>query len=90
MSHNSKDFDPKLFEELYNKTTYYFVFGAEYLNTDFRDMHEDTMEKYGPFKTYEDAKKKWHERAWRTVDNCNYRFIIYSVDSLTLKKKSHK
>ena len=54
----------------------FYVVGGEYTGTDFKTILIGKDEEYGPFETYEQAKIKWSERAWLTVDNCHYRFTI--------------
>lgn len=54
----------------------FYVIGAEYKTTQFVSPVVGTEEKYGPFKTWQEAHDKWAERAWATVDSCYYRFTI--------------
>ena len=43
----------------------YWVVGGEYNSTDFREIAEGSKEeRYGPYKSREEAYKKWRERAW--------------------------
>mgnify|MGYP001250873424 FL=1 len=55
----------------------YWVIGGVYENTSFDKIKEgESLEKFGPFSSYEDAKKEWDRISWENVDNCNVRFII--------------
>ena len=43
----------------------YWVIGGNYADTRFDRMQDGGSEqKYGPFKTYEEAKAEWQRRAW--------------------------
>ncbi|HEY0522281.1 MAG TPA: DUF4170 domain-containing protein [Stellaceae bacterium] len=58
-------------------TQQYWVIGGEYADTKFDNPAPGaTLERHGPFATYEEAHKKWAERAWATVDNATARFRI--------------
>ena len=55
----------------------YFVVGGTFIDTSFRKYEDDSKkEKYGPFKTYEEAKILWEKISWENVDNCYVRYII--------------
>ena len=55
----------------------YYVVGGTFKNTSFEEFEEQSKkEKYGPFKTFKDAKKLWEKISWENVDNCNVRYII--------------
>ena len=55
----------------------YYVVGGTFKNTSFEEFEDESKkEKYGPFKTFEDAKKLWEKISWENVDNCNVRYII--------------
>ena len=55
----------------------YYVVGGIFKNTSFEEFEDQSKkEKYGPFKTFEDAKKLWEKISWENVDNCNVRYII--------------
>lgn len=57
--------------------TKYWVVGGEYQSTNFRELSDDAREeRFGPFDTYEAARKKWAERAMATVDNATARYRI--------------
>jgi hypothetical protein len=62
--------------------TNYWVIGGEYASTDFREMADGgSPRKYGPFKTYEEARAAWLAHSWANVDNCHVRFTIASDDN---------
>ena len=55
----------------------YWVVGGIYKNTEFRELQEGCdLERYGPFSSYEEAKKDWDVRSWSNVDNCFTRYVI--------------
>ena len=55
----------------------YWVVGGHYANTKFEEIKQDyKLEKYGPFNSYEEAKKNWDFYSWKFVDNCYVRYII--------------
>jgi hypothetical protein len=57
--------------------TRYWVVGGEYQDTQFDQPAPGTaLRRFGPFDTHEDAKAKWQELAWSTVDNAHARFRI--------------
>jgi hypothetical protein len=40
-------------------------------------------QKYGPFKTYEEARAAWLAHSFANVDNCHVRFTITRDDKAT-------
>ena len=55
----------------------YWVIGGVYKNTDFTDIQNGySMEKYGPFESYNEAKKVWDKYSWKNVDDCFIRYTI--------------
>lgn len=55
----------------------YWVIGGTYADTRFDRLQDGGPEqKFGPFRTYEEAKAEWQRRAWSTVDNANARYRI--------------
>ena len=55
----------------------YWVIGGTYKDTKFQEIEVGhKLQKYCPFNSYEDAKKKWDKISWQNVDNCFVRFII--------------
>ena len=60
----------------------YWVTGGEYASTDFREMAKGASpQRYGPFRSYEEARAAWLSHSWANVDNCNVRFMIVRDDS---------
>ena len=55
----------------------YFVVGGLYKNTSLNEFVDDSKkERYGPFDSYEDAKKYCEKISCENVDNFNVRYII--------------
>ena len=55
----------------------YWVVGGAYADTKFDRMQDGGPEqKFGPFRTYEEAKAEWQHRAWSSVDNACARYRI--------------
>jgi len=60
----------------------FWVIGGEYTDTTFTKLIAGKKkEKYGPFRTYDQAFAIWSEKSWKTFDDC---FIRYKI----IKKKS--
>jgi hypothetical protein len=59
----------------------FWVIGGEYTDTGFATIAPGkTLERHGPYATYEEAHDAWASRAWATIDDCNARFQIVSGD----------
>jgi hypothetical protein len=57
--------------------TRYWVVGGEYQDTRFDQPRAGTaLRRFGPYDRHEDAKAKWQELAWGTVDNAHERYRI--------------
>ncbi|QEX15477.1 hypothetical protein FRZ44_07610 [Hypericibacter terrae] len=57
--------------------THYWVVGGEYQDTNFDQPVAGTaVRRFGPFDTHADARAKWQELAWSTVDNAHARYRI--------------
>lgn len=55
----------------------YWVIGGEYEDTRFETIVGGGSEqRHGPFAHYEQAKAKWQELAWSSVDNAHARYRI--------------
>ncbi len=55
----------------------FWVVGGEYDSTRFQHMAGGGKPfRAGPFRSYEEALRKWAELAWQSVDACNVRFHI--------------
>ena len=60
----------------------YWVVGGEYTNTDFKVLSPGTeLEEYGPFHTYEAARKEWQARNMARIDNAMVRYRILETES---------
>ena len=61
----------------------FFVVGGEYRNTDFKDLADGAeLEEYGPFHTYEAARKEWQARNMAKIDNAMVRYRIVETESV--------
>ena len=61
----------------------YWVIGGEYTDTDFKQLTEGgELEKYGPFHTYEAARKVWQARNMAKIDNAMVRYRIIETESV--------
>jgi Domain of unknown function (DUF4170) len=60
----------------------YWVVGGEYTDTDFKHLASDAeLEKFGPFHTYEAARKEWQARNMAKIDNAMVRYRIVETES---------
>lgn len=62
-------------------TAVYYVIGAEYKDTDFRDLVPGTSEVYGPFEKAA-ADKQWQQLSMSHVDECMVRYRVVDRDRL--------
>ena len=61
----------------------FFVVGGEYRTTDFKDLADGAeLEEYGPFHTYEAARKEWQARNMAKIDNAMVRYRIVEAESV--------
>lgn len=59
----------------------YWVVGGTYASTSFRELAPGAEEiRLGPFINRAEAEAAWAQMAWRSVDECNTRFIILCED----------
>lgn len=58
----------------------YWVIGGEYKDTSFEAVAAGREECFGPFDSFEQAKKEWARLAWSTVDNATTRYRIEAMD----------
>ena len=66
--------------------TVYWVVGGEYADTRFAALAPGrTLERYGPFATYQEAREEWQKRAWATVDDCQVRYTVVE-ESATVRQ----
>ena len=55
----------------------FWIVGTEYKDTQFKEPAAGkSIERIGPFASYEEAEKAWSAKAWNTVDECNARYEI--------------
>ena len=60
----------------------YWVVGGEYTDTDFKVLATQAdLEEYGPFHTYEAARKEWQARNMAKIDNAMVRYRIVETES---------
>jgi hypothetical protein len=60
----------------------YWVVGGEYKDTDFKNLAEGVeLEEFGPFHTYEAARKEWQARNMAKIDNAMVRYRIVQTAS---------
>lgn len=55
----------------------YLVWGGVFEDTGWLRLRPDTQEVYGPFFTYEEAKRVWFDRTSRQVDDAQHRLLIF-------------
>jgi hypothetical protein len=55
----------------------YWVVGGEYADSRFASLLAGRQpERYGPFRSYEDARKEWQARTMATIDNALVRYQV--------------
>jgi hypothetical protein len=55
----------------------YWVVGGEYADSRFASLLQGRQpERYGPFRSYEDARKEWQARTMATIDNALVRYQV--------------
>lgn len=66
----------------------YWVVGGEYKDTDFGELAEGVeLEEYGPFHTYEAARKEWQARNMARIDNAMVRYRIVETESAGIENE---
>jgi hypothetical protein len=61
----------------------YWVVGGEFRDTDFKELAEGVdLEEYGPFHTYEAARKEWQAHNMARIDNAMVRYRIVETESV--------
>ena len=66
-----------------NHMSAFWVVGGEYRNTRFDEFAEGQKEeRYGPFPSYDAARREWQQRSWAQVDNCNVRYRILEDETV--------
>lgn len=62
----------------------FWVVGGRYASTDFDKFAEGcSEERHGPYNTRAAAEAAWQSHAWKTVDDCLYRFRIVQEESVS-------
>ena len=57
----------------------YWVVGGEYADSEFNALLAGrSAERYGPFRSYDDARKEWQSRTMATIDNALVRYQVVS------------
>lgn len=57
--------------------TNFWVVGGEYADSNFATLLSDRQpERYGPFRSYEDARREWQARTMATIDNALIRYRV--------------
>lgn len=57
----------------------YWVVGGEYTDTSFTRLRPGaSLERFGPFASYEAARKEWLARTMQTIDNALVRYRVIS------------
>ncbi len=57
----------------------YWVVGGEYADSKFNALLAGhSPERYGPFRSYDEARKEWQSRTMATIDNALVRYQVVS------------
>ena len=57
----------------------YWVVGGEYADSKFNALLAGrSPERYGPLRSYDDARKEWQSRTMATIDNALVRYQVVS------------
>ena len=55
----------------------YWVVGGEYVDSSFAALLPGrSPERYGPYRSYDEARKEWQARTMATIDNALIRYRI--------------
>lgn len=59
----------------------FWVVGGKFVSTAFEDYAEDGgPERFGPYDTYDDARKAWFGHSMARIDECLVRYRIVDQD----------
>jgi hypothetical protein len=59
----------------------FWVTGGEYADATFKDLSKGRdLERYGPFSSYDAARKEWQSRTMATIDNALVRYRVISLE----------
>ena len=65
----------------------FWVVGGEYTDVTFQDMAPGKApECYGPFSSYDLARKEWQARTMATIDNALMRYRVVAAASGDMQK----
>ena len=57
----------------------YWVVGGEYADSEFNALFAGrSPERYGPFRSYDEARREWQARTMATIDNALVRYQVVS------------
>ncbi|MBC6444112.1 MAG: DUF4170 domain-containing protein [Alphaproteobacteria bacterium GM202ARS2] len=71
--------------------TRYFVLGGTYQNTRFETLQDGhTLERHGPFNSWQDALETWQQLSWQHVDDCLVRYHIADENDTPMSQDSKK
>ena len=60
----------------------YWVIGGEYADSSFAALLPGReAERYGPFRSYDEARKEWQARTMATIDNALIRYRVIAGES---------
>ncbi len=55
----------------------YWVIGGEYADSSFADLLPGREpERFGPFRSYDEARREWQARTMATIDNALIRYRV--------------
>ena len=55
----------------------YWVLGGQFDSTDFNiEKEKESLQRFGPYQSYDEAKVQWQKLAWDTVDDALSHFTI--------------
>lgn len=65
--------------ELSMNSKQYIVTGGVFTDTSFENVLVHTIERYGPFQTYDEALTVWSGKARAQIDICCHRLFIQEL-----------
>lgn len=54
----------------------YYVVGGRFTDTHFDTLIDNTGERYGPFRSYEQAFEEWRARMFAKIDDSYFRLFV--------------
>lgn len=59
----------------------YKVIGGIFIDTTFTEVIKGTEQHFGPFDTYEEARRMWHRHTFtQLLDNCYHRLSVIKIE----------